>query len=64
MFEDYFGISCVYTVLYGNESGTAADRRGCKASALAARINIAFSRPLCTEGEIHPTDLVPMIAPT
>lgn len=35
-----------------------------KASALAERINIAFSRPLRTEGEIHPTDLVPVIAPT
>lgn len=31
---------------------------------LTERINVALSKPLCSSGEIHPTDLVPVIAPT
>ena len=35
-----------------------------KESPLAERITVSLSRPLCLKGEIHPTDLVPVIATT
>jgi len=35
-----------------------------KESPLTERIALSLSRPLCQEGEVHPTDLVPVLATT